>query len=749
MKNPGRTILPRLTMLAALATSGPAAAEILVRNQAEYFEAAKRARPGDTIVLANGVWNDFEIVLDAKGTAERPITLTAQEKGGVIVTGRSNLRLAGKHLVVRGLVFRHGSSPTREVIAFRRQKDNLAHHSRVTEVVIDRFNHPKRYETDFWVVMYGKHNRFDHNHLEGKTNAGVTLAVRLNSKSSTENHHRIDHNYFGPRPILGSNGGETLRIGTSRYSLEDSNTLVENNYFDRCNGELEIISNKSGGNVFRGNVFFESRGTLTLRHGDGNRVEKNVFWGNGADHTGGIRVINRRQTVRDNYLSRLTGHRFGAALVVMNGVPNSPLNRYQRVEDSLIENNTVIDGHRIELAAGSDEERTAVPRATKFRNNLIVNSAERDSIAVHDDIDGIAFESNLLDGVSTAPAETGFRSASIELERAENGLLYPRDRSLDGVGVSRNFPVLDREQTGVSWYPKAGRGSELDRRKTRVVQPGDHSLAATVERSDPGDVLWLEPGEHRVSTIVEIDRPITIAGRPNASKPRILFERGTLFELAAGGQLKLVGIEILGGEAPDASGNAVIRASGSSVSGNYRLIVNDVSVANLDTNHSFDFFRASPGTFAERVEIAGSEFRNITGHVLALDRETEDLGRYNGESIAISDSSFRDIAKTIASIYRGGTDESTFGPRFSFRRSKVSRVGLGRRNESEASIRIWGVQKAEIHANEFADSRPIRVVHTAGEPRTVLGDNLFVNTPEPTIVERAAASNGRPQAVRP
>ena len=89
------------------------------------------------------------------------------------------------------------------------------------------------------------------------------MAVRLNTEESQENHHRIDHNYFGHRPILGSNGGETLRIGTSHYSMSNSFTVVEDNYFDRCDGEEEIISNESGGNVFRRNVFFESRGTLT------------------------------------------------------------------------------------------------------------------------------------------------------------------------------------------------------------------------------------------------------------------------------------------------------------------------------------------------------------------------------------------------------------------------------------------------------------------------------------------------------
>ena len=55
---------------------------------------------------------------------------------------------------------------------------------------------------------------------------------------------------------FGSNGGETLRIGTSHYSLSDSFTVVENNYFERTNGEVEIISVKSGKNQIRNNVFF-------------------------------------------------------------------------------------------------------------------------------------------------------------------------------------------------------------------------------------------------------------------------------------------------------------------------------------------------------------------------------------------------------------------------------------------------------------------------------------------------------------
>jgi len=135
----------------------------LVADQQEYKDAVKNAKPGDRIVLKNGVWNDFEMVFDAKGTKEKPITLTVQDKGKVIISGQSNLRIAGEHLVVSGLVFKNGYTPTKEVISFRRNKTDLANHTRVTEVVIDHFNNPERFERDFWVMMYGKNNRFDHN----------------------------------------------------------------------------------------------------------------------------------------------------------------------------------------------------------------------------------------------------------------------------------------------------------------------------------------------------------------------------------------------------------------------------------------------------------------------------------------------------------------------------------------------------------------------------------------------------------
>ena len=210
----------------------PAKAEhYFVRNQNEYAHALKQIEAGDIIILANGEWRDFELVITGKGGKDKPITVISEQAGKVFLTGQSSLRIGGEYILVTGLVFKDGYSPRGEVISFRRNKQDQARNSRVTEMVIDNFSKPDRYESDYWVGMYGRNNRFDHNHLVGKTNKGVTLAVRLDSEESRENGHRIDHNYFGPRPPLGSNGGETLRIAGEEIGIgEDCLTLCNRGF---------------------------------------------------------------------------------------------------------------------------------------------------------------------------------------------------------------------------------------------------------------------------------------------------------------------------------------------------------------------------------------------------------------------------------------------------------------------------------------------------------------------------------------
>ncbi len=709
-------------------------AEYKVKDQAEYAKAVSSIEAGDSIVLANGVWSDFEIVFQGKGTEKEPITLTAEEKGKVIISGQSNLSLAGEYLVVSGLVFKNGYTPTSSVITFRKSKTELANHSRVTEVVIDNFNNPERFENDYWVAMYGKHNRFDHNHLEGKRNKGVTMAVRLNTEESIENYHRIDHNYFGPRPILGANGGETLRIGTSKYSLSDSFTTVENNYFDRCDGELEIISNKSGSNKIVGNVFFESRGTLTMRHGNDNLVEGNVFYGNGTDHSGGIRLINKRQTIKNNYMEGLAGYRFGGALVVMNGVPNSSINRYHQVEDSFIENNTLVNSDHIQLAAGSDAERSAVPVRTTFKNNIIFNDNNKDTFTIYDDVSGITFENNVLNEVEKPTLSKGFESKALSMVRAENGLMYSTQ---EGVGVSKSLKPILKSDVGVSWYAKPGPKVVFDKGQTITVKPGLDTLPKAVASAKDGDTLVLSAGDYSVSRTMVLDKAVTVKAAA-ITKPlnvTITYERGALFEIQHGGSLKLQGLIISGSESPDSSNNRVIRTVRRSMLTNYSLIADNIEVVDLDVNHSFTFLSVGKGTFADNIEITNSTFKNITGYILALAEETDDDGIYNSEYVTIKNTTFENVQGAILDFYRGGRDESTFGPHLEMSGNTLTNVANGNRNKAESPVRLQGVQVTSISDNVFKNTPEIKIIHTVGEPRTRIEKNQFIASSAPTVVE--------------
>ena len=712
----------------------PAHAEhYFVKNHAEYFAAEKKLQPGDVIILANGRWHDFEIKISGKGTKDKPITLISETAGKVVITGRSNLRIGGQYIIVTGLVFAKGYSPSGEVISFRRSKDDVATHSRVTEVVIDHFSKPDRTESDYWVGMYGRNNRFDHNYLVGKTNQGVTLAVRLDTPESRQNYHRIDHNYFGARPVLGSNGGETLRVGTSAFAQYDSHTTIDNNYFEECDGEVEIISIKSGRNIVRENVFRESSGAVTLRHGDYNLVERNVFLGRGKDHTGGIRVINKGQTVRQNYMEGLRGTGFASALTVMNGVPNSPVNRYVQVSEAVIENNSVINSSRITLAAGSSEERSATPISSSFTNNLLSAPSDDPMIKTEDDISGIAFSGNIMAKGHNALDISGISSREIELVRAENGLLYPVDPALAALGAPRDLKPVARDATGPSWYPKPSAHGRFGTGQTITVSPGEDSLTDAFEHAKAGDILALAPGQYLVNKTMILDHAVTVAAAPETVT--INFTTPALFEINEGGNLRLEGVTITGREAPDNVGNAVVRTTNFPMQANFQIELDQVDIRDLTVNNSFHVIALGKGAFAQSVKITNSHFANITGSVVQAVSETDDYGRYNAEYIVVENSEFENIGEEIVALYRGGTDESTFGPHIWMTKSTVTNSGKSKKNKTGASLYLHGVQDARIIDNSFTGSAPLKIEHTAGKPVTCLRQNRHIGMPDMELTE--------------
>lgn len=696
----------------------------LVTTVEEFNEAVRNAQPGTVVTLANGVWQDAELVFEGRGTREAPITLTVEDKGKVTLEGASNLQLAGEYLHVEGLVFVNGFTPTNSVISFRKNREEMASNSRLTQCVIDNYNNPERQVQDYWVTIYGKNNHIDHNHIVGKKNLGVTMIVGLDTEASRANHHSIDHNYFGPRPTYGNNGGETLRIGTSHHALENSNTMVASNYFDRCNGEHEIISNKSCQNTFKYNTFFECTGTLTMRHGNETLVDGNVFMGNGKPSTGGVRVINESQTVINNYHIGLTGYRFRGAFVMMNGVPNSPPNRYVPVINSTVKNNTFVNCDHIQLCAGSDAERSMPPKSSEISDNVFYHESKNDLFTVYDDISGITFKDNLLGQNLASGIDRGFTNVDLQLVKDSRGFLIPESPQItDKITISPD--IATKENTGVSWYPKTDKAIRLNSGKTIRVTAGINTLYEAAKTSYAGDIIELESGgTYLLTKSVPVKHPLTFKTE-GGKKATILFERMMAFEIQNGGSLSLDNLIFDGAKSPDYAGNSAISTSKQSMIDNYKLFIDNCTFSNFVVNHSFDVLRVSKGTFADTISIQNSRFENISGHIAALDKETDDIGAYNVEYLLMKNNIVKDLQGSALRLYRGGRDESTFGPFLEMKHNVFDHVGYGGKNKYGAAVSLYGAQVSEIENNIFNKAEAMEMHLVVGEPLVNILNNNF------------------------
>ena len=473
----------------------------MARTPQELADAIAVSVPGDTVVMANGTWTDLDLRFYADGIEGDTITLKAETSGRVILDGQSHLRIGGDYLKVEGLRFSGGGLTQGHVIEFRRSSSNLANHSRLTDCEITDYNPPNVSTQYKWVSVYGTHNRVDHCYFAGKTHDGATLVVWLRDPpNDTPSYHRIDHNYFGRRPELGKNGGETIRVGTSSRSMQDSYVTVENNLFEECDGEIEIISNKSGQNTYRYNTFRRSAGTLTLRHGNNAHVYGNFFLGESKSGTGGVRIIGERHRVYNNYFQDLAGTGYRAALAVVNGIPNSPLNRYFQVKEAIIAFNTFVNVEEtFVIGAGMSSEQSLAPDSITIAGNLVW-TGEGPIVENEDTPTRITYLANIFYGADTGiPQIAGVTVTDPEFER-DASLWRPSATSpVRNAGTALDFVSEDMDGQPRDTTPDIG----ADERSDAAILRGPLTTR-DVGPSFLGISLPIEPVVERVSSAIAL-----------------------------------------------------------------------------------------------------------------------------------------------------------------------------------------------------------------------------------------------------
>ncbi|UCH63887.1 MAG: right-handed parallel beta-helix repeat-containing protein [Fidelibacterota bacterium] len=669
------------------------AEEYFVSSPDQITTALAFAQPGDTLTMIDGIWANAEILFKGNGTAEQPILLRAQTPGRVVLVGTSFLQISGTYLVVDGLYFRDGYSEYAAVIEFRDWSGTRSQYCRLTNTAIVNYNDPEG-SSNKWISLYGQHNRVDHCYMHGKNNEGTTLVVWLDGQP---NYHLIDHNYFAYRPPLGINGGETIRVGTSSYSLSDSYTTVEHNYFERCNGETEIISSKSCENIYRYNTFYECEGTLTLRHGNRCTVEGNFFLGNSKSMTGGVRVIGEDHLVYNNYFQDLSGTGYRSALGIMNGVPNSPLNRYFQVKRAQVLFNTFINcSETFGIGLGADEEKTLPPDSCVIGNNLVLADTSRYIITYVDNPLNLTWAGNIMFGAPLGIDQpTGIIVTDPLIGVASDGLWRPDNSSpavgaavgnypfiaddLDGqsrgsikdIGADEisNDPVIRRpltpEDVGPDWWP-------LPPEPPTIVQvsAGLDSLYNAVIQAEGGDIIELvtDGGVYENSSNIPVTVHLTIraaegfSNRPVFRQTNASTSTRILFEIKDGGSLTLQGLRLDGMAGTDTPAKYLLRTDDDPMTGSYVLKVDDCYLHDVVLGEDGNFFRAYAGTYADTIIFANCLFTNSGKEGVRLKDEADGSGLFNVGYFELTNCTFWNTRKEAISIYAGDDVPYTPGP---------------------------------------------------------------------------------------
>lgn len=721
-----RILCPTLLLLFICLATQLQATTYKVQNVAEFkARVAAKLQPNDTVLLANGVWRDADLVFKGQGTEGAPIVLKAETAGLVSLEGASTLRISGTFIVVDGLWFRNGGVGG-TVIEYRTSSNDIAYDCRVTNCVIDNYNLSDRTKESTWIYFWGKRNRLDHSYIAGKKNEGVTLAVNLNDARHQENFHRIDHNIFGERQPLGSNGGETIRVGVSTYSLTNSKTIIEDNYFYRCSGEVEIISIKSCENTIRRNVFYECEGGLVMRHGNRNLVEGNYFIGNNKPNTGGVRVINAGHRIVNNYFENLTGVRFRSAFSIMNGVPNSAINRYHQVKDVLIAYNTFVNCDHITLAAGSDNERTATPLRVSFFSNVFIPSNKYPLYETEDSINGITFKDNQVKTNLKKALPKGFQTAMFESIVPKNTVTKPAVTDFVTTDILSNtrgsqshagaFEVAPKlpfecspsqmKDVGTTFFkPEWERVVFPPSKKTISVSPQYNELEKAVLAAEAGDIIELtDTATYYIDAPMLLRKAITIRVKAGlAKRPTVTFKgekkNFAFISIENGGSLRISGIDF-NGSSSSSIATCAIRTSETPTIEHYQLFVDDCTFHDFNDGRKSAFI-AYKGTYADTIRFSNCLFRDISGVVLNISGEKEDMGIYNVEHFILTNCVFANLLIGALDLYRGGNDESTLGPFLTIDHCTFYNVG---NVELGSVLRLIGVQWSDIRNSLFYDS---------------------------------------------
>lgn len=383
-----------------------------VTSLAGLQQAIDRATAGAQIVLANGTYavpSGGIRITGRNGTTTSPITISAQTRGGVVLTGAlSFVFSASSNITISGFSFRQSST-----------LDIPANCSRIR---LTRNDFAFAAAASHWIVVRGNDAKVDRNRFHDKSTVGCYLVIDGPSGDQADEMALRTHilrNHFRDHSYGGANGGEPIRLGVSSRALSTADATVEFNLFERVNGDPEAISVKSSGSKIRYNTIRSSGGGLVLRHGNANRVEGNYL----LLGSNGIRIYGDDHVIVNNYVGGVAS----AGIVLGSGTVR---NHYEGESSDSRRGNDAPDRVTIVLntlrnnaqALAGESQRTLPPLACKISDNLLVGDSG--TLVSMPYTQGLTWSGNIVWGSASTGniPSSGYKRADPKLVAGTDGI---------------------------------------------------------------------------------------------------------------------------------------------------------------------------------------------------------------------------------------------------------------------------------------------------------------------------------------
>jgi len=253
------------------------------------------------------------------------------------------------------------------------------------------------------------------------------------------------------------------------------------------------------------------------------------------------------------------------------------------------------------------------------------------------------------------------------------------------------------KKTGIQWKPLPGKAKPV---AAIIVQCKDAASVYNYLATDKSNyTIELTGLEYVFDKTIIINKNTSILGQNPTITFKSINKIAALFEITGNNQLKISNLKV------DAHSLQVTNFISADSSGNcihFALHINNCSFIQLNASV---FFNAFKNSYADEISVTYTSFISGNGNLFSLKDETDNKGYYNVEKMITDNCLFENNNGSVLSLYRGGTDESTMGPKLYFTNNKIANC-----NYNTELIKLLGVQLSLLQNNLISNSNTNKAV---------------------------------------